>query len=170
MESDSRRSPGMMGGPGWSLAEPGDPSSPPGSLIPVINSTTQAEPACPASRCPLISPVLCPFISSSLSLDSSPASLFSHVWLFPTFSARFPSWCPPRKRRWNVNLKCYTCTLCLKQKKHLSGRNNSFKWILTRYEKLSRHVFSYKHKSDLVFFYNSMETTVWEWKSRDKKI
>ncbi|KAI4821254.1 hypothetical protein KUCAC02_029196 [Chaenocephalus aceratus] len=74
MESDSRRSPGMMGGSGWSLAELGDPSSPPGSLIPVINSTTRREMACsPAitlsSACPL-SPYFFPHILSFIRLVS----------------------------------------------------------------------------------------------------
>lgn len=85
MESDSRRSPGMEGGPAWNLAEPGDLSS---RLIPVINSTTQRE----LAHYPLISLVLCPFIStftSSLSLDSSLCFFdFSHVSLTSFFPAQ----------------------------------------------------------------------------------
>ncbi|KAI9521772.1 hypothetical protein NQZ68_003927 [Dissostichus eleginoides] len=74
MESDSRRSPGMMGGSGWSLAELGDPSSPPGSLIPVINSTTRREMACsPAitlSSAHPLSPYFFPHILSFIRLVS----------------------------------------------------------------------------------------------------
>lgn len=82
MESDSRRSPGMEGGPGWNQAEPGDPSSTPPNptLIPVINSTAQREAAGPTA--------------ATLSSTPSPSSLRSHPLFHLTrLLCLLPSYC-----------------------------------------------------------------------------